>query len=104
MKWLTLDYIHAHSRIDCKCEDDILTLYGDSAEETVLNTIGRTYEEVLEKYDGTIPTPLYHAALMLVEVAYTQRAPITQTNMYVVPYTFDMIVKPYLKLHDDHVQ
>lgn len=103
MKWLTLDYIKGHSRIDFNCEDDLLTLYGESAEATVLNVINRTYDEVLEKY-GEIPAPLYHAALMLVEVADTQRAPISQVNMYAVPYTFDLIVKPYMKLSDYGVQ
>lgn len=102
MKWLTLDYIKAHSRIDFNCEDDLLTLYGESAEDTVLNVIDRTYDEVVSA-NGEVPAPLYHAALMLVEVAYTQRAPISQSNLYVVPYTFDMIVKPYMKL-SDHVQ
>jgi uncharacterized phage protein (predicted DNA packaging) len=102
MKWLTLDYIKAHSRIDFNCEDDLLTLYGESAEETVLNIVDRTYDDIIA-INGEIPAPLYHAALMLVEVAYTQRAPISQTNLYTVPYTFDMIIKPYMKL-SDHVQ
>ena len=102
MKWLTLDYIKAHSRIDFNCEDDLLTLYGESAEETVLNIVDRTYEDIIA-INGEVPAPLYYAALMLVEVAYTQRAPISQTNLYTVPYTFDMIIKPYMKL-SDHVQ
>lgn len=99
MKWLTLDYIKAHSRIDFDCEDDLLVLYGESAEATVLNVIDRTYEEVLEKY-GEVPAPLYHASLMLVETSYAQRSPISQVNLYTVPYTFDLIIKPYMKLSD----
>lgn len=97
MKWLTLDWIKKHSRIDFDCEDDLLELYGDSAEDTVLNVIARSYTEVIEQY-GEVPKPLFVAALMLVEVSYTQRAPITQQNMYTVPYAFDMMVKPYMKL------
>lgn len=97
MKWITLDYIKEHSRIDFDCEDDLLELYGESAETTVLNVINRTYEEVMEKY-GEVPTPLYHAALMLVETSYSQRSPISQVNLYTVPYTFDLIIKPYMKL------
>jgi hypothetical protein len=54
----------------------------------------------METY-GEVPKPLYVAALMLVEVSYTQRAPITQTNLYTVPYAFDMKVKPYMKLTND---
>jgi len=97
MKWLTLDWIKKHSRIDFDCEDDILTLYGESAEDTVLNVLARDYTDVVSTY-GEVPKPLYVAALMLVEVSYTQRAPISQQNMYTVPYAFDMMVKPYMKL------
>lgn len=97
MKWLTLDWIKAHSRIDFDGEDDLLNIYGESAEDTVLNVIARSYTEVIETY-GEVPKPLYVASLMLVEVSYTQRAPITQTNLYTVPYAFDMMVKPYIKL------
>lgn len=97
MKWLTLEYIKKHSRIDFDCEDDLLNIYGESAEDTVLNVIARSYTEVIETY-GEVPKPLYVASLMLVEVSYTQRAPITQTNLYTVPYAFDMMVKPYMRL------
>lgn len=100
MKWLTIDWIKQHSRIDFDCENDLLELYGESAEDTVLNVIARDYDEVVEKY-GDVPKPLFVASLMLVEVAYTKRAPITQQNMYIVPYTFDMMVKPYMKLAND---
>lgn len=37
MKWLTIEMIKTHSRIDFECEDDLLMLYADSAEQTVLN-------------------------------------------------------------------
>ena len=97
MKWLTLDWIKKHSRIDFDCEDTLLELYGESAEDTVLNVIARSYTEVIEQY-GEVPKPLYVASLMLVETSYTQRAPISQQNMYAVPYAFDMMVKPYMKL------
>ena len=97
MKWLTLEWIKKHSRIDFDCEDTLLELYGESAEDTVLNVIARSYTEVIEQY-GEVPKPLFVAALMLVETSYTQREPITQQNMYTVPYAFDMMVKPYMRL------
>ena len=99
MKWLTLEWIKKHSRIDFDCEDELLDLYGEDAEQTILNLIGRSFDDLIETY-GEVPKPLYVAALMLVEVSYTQRAPITQTNLYTVPYAFDMKVKPYMKLAD----
>ena len=100
MKWLTLEWIKKHSRIDFDCEDDLLELYGDDAEQTILNLIRRSFDDLIETY-GEIPKPLYVAALLLVETSYTQRAPVTQQNLYTVPYAFDMKVKPYMKLTND---
>ena len=105
MKWLEIDYIKQHSRIDYDCEDALLELYADSAEEMVLNTLGRTYEDLLENFgidqpDGSkhVPAAIVQASLMLVDSSYTNRSPISPTNMYQVPYTFDFLVKPYMKL------
>ena len=101
MKWLTIDYIKQHSRIDFDCEDAVLQLYGEAAEETVMNIIGRNYDEIVEKFgtdDKPVPAALIHASLMLVDLAYQQRSPISTQNMYTVPYAFDMLVKPYMKL------
>lgn len=97
MKWLTIEMIKAHSRIDFECEDNLLMLYADSAEQTVLNICGRSYEEIVEKW-GEFPVPLIQASLMLVDNSYTQRSPASAQNLYSVPYTFDVLVKPYMKL------
>ena len=98
MKFLTLTDIKAHSRIDYDCEDSLLELYGAAAEDTLLNHIGMTYEQLLEKYNNKVPTPLVQAALMLVDVSYQHRNPVSSQNMSVVPYTFDILVKPYVIL------
>lgn len=103
MKILSLDFIKQHSRIDYDCEDDLLELYGDSAEETLAQYLnrGKTVDEMvadLKEVYGYIPAPLYHAALMLVDISYQYRSPVSPTNVSVVPYTFDILVKPYMKL------
>lgn len=97
MNWLDLPTIKEHLRITEDYEDEMLKIYGDSAEETVLNYLGMTYEELLGKY-STVPVPIKHATLMLVDVSYQQRSPISATNMYLVPYTFDVLIKPYMHL------
>jgi len=97
MKWLTLAYIKAHSRIDSTIEDNLLTLYGEAAEEVVLNICGRTYENIINVY-GSVPKSLYQAALMLVDLSYYQRSPVSITSISTIPYTFDMLVKPYMRL------
>ena len=103
MKFLSIDYIKQHSRIDFDCEDQLLELYGDSAEETLAgvlnrgNTVDQMVASLKEEY-GDIPARCYHAALMLTEQAYNHRGPTSPTNMSIVPYGFDMLVKPLMKL------
>ena len=100
MKFLTLEYIKQHSRIDYDAEDKLLPLYGEAAEETVLNWINRSYENVIETY-GKVPEAVIQAALMIVVTSYQYRSPITPGNISVVPYTFDILVKPYMRLSWD---
>lgn len=99
MKWLTLEKIKAQCRIeaDFHDEDDLLEEYGESAEEVLLNYLNRTYEDVIEVY-GRIPAPLVHASLMLVDTSYQCRSPVSTQSMSLVPYTFDILVKPYMRL------
>lgn len=98
-RWTTVDYVKKHSRIDYDCENDLLEMYIVSAEETVLNLLNRTYEEVLEVY-GDVPAPVRHATLLLVDESYTHRTPAEPTQLYYVGYGFDMLIKPYIKLVD----
>ena len=97
MKFLTIDYIKQHSRLDYTCEAEILELYGNAAETTLLSYIGMSYDEVVDKYDE-VPAPLKQAALMLVDTSYQYRSPISPTHLSIVPYTFDILVKPFVKL------
>ena len=101
MKWLTIDYIKKHSRIDYDCEDALLELYGNAAEETVMNILGRDYDEIKSTFyteDGDIPAAIIQASLILVDTSYTQRTAVSPQNLYTVPYGFDTLVKPYLQL------
>ena len=98
MKFLTLDYIQKHSRIDGSCEAEVLNLYGEAAEDTVLNYIGMTFDELKAAHNNAVPKAVVQAALMLVDVSYQHRSPVSQQSMSIVPYTFDLLVKPYVKL------
>ena len=99
MKWLTLEEIKAQLRIEpgFTAEDELLKGYGDSAESTVLNHLNRTYYDMLEQY-GRVPQPIIDASKMLVDVWYQHRSPVEALSMSVVPYTFDLLIKPYMRL------
>ena len=99
MKWLTLKEIKEQLRIEPNFadEDDRLTAYGESAEDTVLNTCQRTYDDFISEY-GEIPQPIREVSLMLVTLSYEQRSPVTQYQMYAVKYTFELKIKKYMRL------
>ena len=98
MKYLTLDHIRQQLRIDQTGEEDaVLELYGSAAEETVLNICNRTIDDVIETYGG-VPDPVRQATLMLVGQSYQHREPSSVQNMSAVPYAFDLLIKPYMRL------
>ena len=100
MKFLTFDQIKAQLRLDdaqATEEHDLLELYGDAAEDMVLNTLNRTMEDIVEQY-GTVPKALVQAGLMLVAQSYQHREPASPQNLYAVPYAFDLLLKPYMRL------
>lgn len=100
MNFLTFNQIKQQLRLDdeqAAWEQELLEDYGEAAEETVLNLINRSLDEVLCTY-GKVPAPLRRAALLLVDNQYKERSPISPQNMSCVPYSFDLLIKPYMKL------
>lgn len=97
MKWLTLESIKKQCRIEAGVtyEDTLLTDYGEAAEDTVLNVLGKTYDEVIEEY-GVIPKPVQQASLMLVDLSYQHRTPDAITQLHDTR-AFDTLVAPYIR-------
>ena len=100
MKFLTFDQIKAQLRLDdqqAEDEHDLLVLYGEAAEDAVLNICNRTMEDIVEQY-GNIPKVLTQAGLMITAQSYQHREPASPQNLSAVPYTFDLLLKPYMRL------
>lgn len=99
MKWLTLEQIKQQLRIepDFTEEDKLLESYGESAESTILNHLNRNYCDLIETY-GDVPENIINASKMLVDAWYQHRSPVEGLNMSVVPYAFDLMIKPYMRL------
>lgn len=100
MKWLSISDIKKHSRIDYDCEDALLELYADAAEEMVMQITGRDYDNIIATY-GDVPAALRQAALILVDTSFMQRTAVSAQNLYAVPYAFDFLIKPFMKLTVD---
>lgn len=103
MLWTTIEQVQAQLRLDdaqLKMERVLLESYAEAAEETVLTTIRRSLLGVLSTYGG-IPRRLRLATLMLVDLWYKVRCPVEQISMSAVPYTFDLLIKSYMRLSID---
>ena len=107
MKWLTLTLIKQQLRLeqDYHEEDALLELYGGSAENTILQCTNRTVDELKAMNPAgadtdTIPEEIMEASLMLVTVSYRYRTPIDMQNLSIVPYTFDLKIKNFVRLAD----
>ena len=98
MKWLTIDYIKQHARLDFSDEDSVLELYADSSEEAVLNVLNRTYQDIIEQY-GEVPASIRHATLLLVAKAYKDRESDLVQQVY-DNKTLTFLLKPYARLTD----
>ena len=98
MKWLTLQRIKQQLRIEPEFvnEDELLEMYGESAEEAILNVLNRRFEDIYEMY-GRTPAPVVHASLLLVAKSYKDRESDMTQQVYANP-TFSLLLKPYMKL------
>lgn len=97
MKYLTLEYIKAHSRIDYDCENDLIEKYGSAAEKAILNLIGQTYDELIDTY-GEVPDDIMVATFELADNLIRHRSPGEQVSISIVPYNFDLMLKNYIRL------
>ena len=97
LKWLSLDAIHAHCRIDFDCEDAELEQFGMAAEQAILDLTRRTYENFVDTY-GRIPDPIFNATLLLVQSLYKNRDAEEQRDSKEIAFGFSFMVKNYMVL------
>ena len=97
LKWTTIEYFKQHSRICGDGEDALLEQYGVAAENHVLKTIRRTYDNVIDIY-GEVPADFYVLVQLLVDSMYQNRSMVSMQNLSIVPYSFDFIIKNYIRL------
>lgn len=100
MKYLTIDYLKQHSRIDFDCEDALLELYGTAAEQAVEKLLGRDYDNIVENFgdaDVPIPAAIINATLLVCDHLYNHRAPDEQVQLHSVG-NLEFLLKPYMRL------
>ena len=100
MKFLTFDQIKAQLRLDdqqAELERTLLEMYGESAEDAVLTIIRRPLRNVKQVY-GIVPRKLIQVTLLLVDEWYQHRASAEPGSLSPVPYAFDLMLKPMMRL------
>ena len=100
MKYLTFEQIKAQLRLtDDQAELERIRLEGmaESAEDAVLTIIRRPLRNVKQVY-GHVPQKLIQITLLLVNDWYQHRSPAEQGQLYPVPYAYDMMLKPMMRL------
>ena len=102
LHWVTLNDIKDQLRIerDNTQEDTLLTRYGATAEKFILRYIQRTEDELkaMNTDDPTqVPEDIVSATLMLCDLYYQYRGPVSMQNLYLIDYGFDALVMPFRK-------
>ena len=102
MRWLTLADIKDQLRIEQEdtSQDKLLTRYGATAENFTLRYLQRTEDELkaMNDQDPTlVPEDIVSACLLLVDLYYQHRGPISMQNLYLIDYGYDALISDFRK-------
>ena len=100
MKFLTFEQIKAQLRLDdeqAEMERTRLEGMAMAAEEAVLTIMRRSLVDVILTYNG-LPQRLIQVTLLLVDEWYQRRSSVEQGQLSPVPYAFDFMLKPMMRL------
>lgn len=98
MNYLTLERIKKHLNIDSDFVDDdsYLNSLGDVAEQIISQHLEVKLETIAEDYDGALPAPIIHAALLLIGNLYMSRESVTFGSVSKIPLSYGGDVYQYL--------
>ena len=105
MKYLTFEQIKAQLRLDdeqAELERIRLEEMAEAAEDAVLTIIRRPLRNVKQVY-GHVPQKLIQVTLLLVDEWYQHRASAEPGTLSPVPYAFDFMLKPMMRLAGENL-
>lgn len=94
---VTLEELKAQMRVDFPEDDEIITLYGTAAQNTIFNMLRRSYLD-LTGFNGSVHAPVKTAILILAAHLYKNREAVASVAQNAVPYSISVLIKPYIKL------
>lgn len=99
---LTLEELKAQMRVDFEEDDNIITAYGRAAEEAVESYCRRSISELIAENEARgrtgFPYTVKVCMLMLASHLYRRREPVESVSQTAVPYTFEFMLKDWVKL------
>ena len=97
MRYLTLNALKQQLVIDQDFEgdDELLESIGETVEDIVEQQIDIALEDVVEKNNGVLPSPIKHAMKMLAEYLYDNRG----SGENDIPDAYYYLCKLYTKYH-----
>lgn len=90
-------YVHATEFND---DDEILQVILDSSESYVVRATGRSLDELVEMGNGSFPSQLTLATLMVAASRYAQPEGESSQQAHEVPFGVTTMIKQYRKLAD----
>ncbi|AIK17633.1 head-tail connector protein [Glaesserella parasuis] len=83
---IDLDEIKAHLRIEHDLDDELLTLYADTALEVAQNHIGKTWGESTTAETVQFTNGIKVGCLMFIGHLYANRETVSDVQLYEVPF------------------
>ena len=102
LQMVTLEELKAQMRVDFDDDDALITLYGQASEEAVRTYCCRSTAELTEENERRggegLPYGPRLCVLLLSAHLYRMREPVSSLQHVCVPYTYDYLLKPWVKL------
>lgn len=105
LRIVSLDALKRQMKIDFEEEDDLIVMYGVAAEDAIINATRRSYEELVMENRKRKSDEKRRVSANVVyrhpddgAQLYKNREPVSSLSQAVVPYTFDYMLKPWIKL------
>lgn len=97
MKYLNLDIIKKHVKVDSWYHDDdtYLTQLGDVAEQMIAHHLDDKLDIIAADNDNELPMPIIQGMLLLVANLYMTREGIAFAQAHEIPYTMQYLLAPY---------
>lgn len=95
---IPLDALKKEMNVDYPNDDEYITMLGQVALQCLFRTTRRSVSELKQMNGGVFPQSIILASTKLAAHWYRVREVVSSTQQVVVPCTFELLIKPYIRL------